>query len=127
MDPLSVLQLGALPSASERLLGFALGVLVGGFALFLSSRYLAELHSYDHAVLTAIIGALTWSLLSPIQFLGPVIALFGWVSILKWRYPVDWLHAGALGAGAWVTAMVVVAGLQLVGVETATAVGVPGT
>lgn len=126
MDPFTVLQLGTPPATSERLLGFALGVLVGGFALFVSSRFLADVKGYDHAVLTAIIGALAWALLSPIPLLGPVIALVGWIAILKWRYPVGWLRAGAVGAAAWATAVVVVAALQLVGLDTVSAIGVPG-
>lgn len=126
MDPFILLQLGAPPSTGERLLGFALGVLVGGFALFVSSRFLADVKGYDHAVLTAIIGALVWALLAPIPLLGPVIALVGWIAILKWRYPVGWLRAGAVGAAAWATAVVVVAALQLVGIDAVSAIGVPG-
>lgn len=126
MDPFTHLQLGGPPDASERLLGFALGVLVGGLALFVSSRFLAEVKDYDHAVLTALLGALAWALLSPIPLLGPVVALVGWVAILKWRYPVGWLRAGAVGAAAWATAVVVVAALELIGLDAVSAVGVPG-
>lgn len=126
MDPFAVLQLGTPPATGERLLGFALGVLVGGFALFVSSRFLADVNGYDHAVLTAIIGALVWALLAPIPLLGSVIALVGWIAILKWRYPVGWLRAGAVGAAAWATAVVVVAALQLVGIDAVSAIGVPG-
>jgi hypothetical protein len=126
MDPFTLLQLGGPPSASERLLGFALGILVGGLALFVSSRFLAEVQGYDHAVLTAVIGALAWALLSPIPLLGPVIALVGWVAVLKWRYPVSWLRAAGVGAAAWAAAVVIVAALELVGVDAISAVGVPG-
>ena len=126
MDPFALLQLGGPPSAGERLLGFALGLLVGGLALFVSSRVLANDLGYDHAVLTAVIGALAWALLSPIPLLGPVIALVGWVAVLKWRYPVGWLRAGGVGVAAWATAVVVVATLELVGIDTVGAIGVPG-
>lgn len=126
MDPFTVLQLGGPPSASERLLGFALGVLVGGLALFVSSRFLADVKDYDHAVLTALIGALVWALLSPIPLLGPVIALLGWIVVLKWRYPVGWLRAAGVGAAAWAAAVVIVAALELVGLDAVSAVGVPG-
>ena len=126
MDPFTLLQLGGPPTAGERLLGFALGVLVGGVALFVSSRFLAEVKGYDHAVLTALIGALAWALLSPIPLLGPAIALVGWVAGLKWRYPVGWLRAGAVGAAAWATAVVAVAALELLGLGGVSAIGVPG-
>jgi hypothetical protein len=126
MDSFTLLQFGGPPSTGERLLGFALGVLVGGLALFVSSRFLAGIKDYDHAVLTALLGALLWALLSPIPLLGPVVALVGWVAILKWRYPVGWLRAGAVGAAAWATAVVVVAALELIGLGAVSAVGVPG-
>lgn len=126
MDPFTLLQLGGPPSTGERLLSFALGVLVGGLALFVSSRFLADGSGYDHAVLTAILGALAWALLSPIPLAGPVVALVGWVAILKWRYPVGWLRAAGVGAAAWAVAVVVVAALELLGIDAVSAVGVPG-
>lgn len=67
-----------------------------------------------------------WALLSPIPLLGPLVALVGWVAILKWRYPVGWLRAGGVGLAAWATAVVVVTALELLGIHTAGAVGVPG-
>ena len=126
MDPFTILQLGGPATAGERLLGFVLGLLVGGLALFVSSRILADVEGYDHAVLTALIGALAWALLSPIPLLGPVIALAGWIAVLKWRYPVGWLRAGAVGAAAWATAVVAVAALELIGIGAVSAVGIPG-
>jgi hypothetical protein len=89
-----------------------------------SSRFLADVPVYDHTVLTAVIGAVAWALLSPIHLLGPVIALLGSIEILKWRYPVGWLRAAAGGA-AWVAAVVIVAALELVGLHTVSAIGVP--
>ena len=126
MDPITLLQLGGPTSVGERLLGFVLGLLVGGLALFVSSRFLADVNGYDHAVLTALLGALVWALLSPIPLLGPVIALAGWVGILKWRYPVGWLRAAGVGAAAWAVAVVFVSALGIVGIDAVSAVGIPG-
>lgn len=127
VDPSVVLQLGGgPPGAGERLLGVLLGLLVGGLALFVGSRFLTSQGGYDHAVLTAVAGAVAWALLSPIPLLGPVIALVAWVAILKWRYPVGWLRAAGVGVAAWVVAVVVVAALELVGLDAVSAVGVPG-
>jgi len=126
MTPVALLQLGVGRPRSERLLGLAAGLLVGGLALFVGSRFVTEATGYDHAVFTALIGALAWSLLSPIPLLGPVIALAAWIAILRWRYPVGWLRAGGVGVAAWVVAVVVLAALELVGVHTISAIGVPG-
>ena len=93
MDPSVVLQFGWTPSLGERLLAVLLGLLIGGLALFVGSTVVAEKTGYDHAVLTAIAGAVAWALLSPIPLLGPVIALAAWIGILKWRYPVGWARA----------------------------------
>lgn len=126
MDQFTLLQLAGPSGTGERLLGFALGVFVGGLALFVGSRFLAGAKSYDHAVVTALIGALAWALLSPIPLLGPVIALVGWIAVLKWRYPVGWLRAAGVGAAAWVSAVVIVAALGLLGIDAISAIGVPG-
>lgn len=126
MVSFSILQLSGPPAAGERLLGIALGVLIGGLALYVSSRVLTDGQGYDHAVVTALIGAVAWALLSPIPLLGPVIALLGWVGLLKWRYPVGWDRATAVGAAAWATAVVIIAALELVGLQPVSAIGVPG-
>lgn len=58
MVPFTVLQLDSPPSTAQRHLGFALGGLVGDFGLFVSSRFLAVVQGYEHAVRTMVIGAL---------------------------------------------------------------------
>lgn len=126
MDPSVVLQLGGPPALGDRLLGVLLGLLVGGLALFVAGRFVSGGRSYGHAVLTAVIGAVAWAMLSPLPLLGPVVALAAWVTILKWRYPVGWLRAAGIGAAAWVVAVVVTAALELLGVRTVGVVGIPG-
>lgn len=126
MTMAAILQLGLGRPGSERLVGVVAGLLVGGLAIFVGSRFVAEAKGYDHAVLTAIIGAVAWALLGPIPLLGPVIALAAWIAILRWRYPVGWLRAIGVGVAAWVVAVVVLAALELVGVRTISAIGVPG-
>ena len=54
-----------------------------------------------------------------------MIALLGSIAILKWRYPVGWLRVAAVGGAAWVAAVVIVAALELVGLHTVSAIGVP--
>ncbi|MDZ7701130.1 MAG: hypothetical protein U5J98_03165 [Halobacteriales archaeon] len=125
-DPFTLLQLGGPPTAGERLLGVVLGVLVGGFALFVSSRFLAEVDGYDHAVLTALIGALAWALLGdpppgPVHSrssAGSPCSSGGTRSAGCGRAPWAWSPGFA--------AVVTVAALQLVGIDAVGAVGVPG-
>lgn len=127
MLSLAILQVGGgPPGVDEPLLGLLLGLLVGGLALFVAGRFVAEGRGYDHAVLTAALGALAWAFLSPIPLVGSAVALVAWVAVLKWRYPVGWPRAAAVGAAAWVVAVVVVAALGLLGVPVTGAVGVPG-
>lgn len=127
MLSLAILQAGGgPPGTAERLLGLLLGLLVGGLALFAGGRFVAAERGYDHAVLTAVLGALAWALLSPIPLVGPAVALVAWVAVLKWRYPVGWPRAAAVGVAAWVVAVVVVAALGLLGIPVTGAVGVPG-
>lgn len=111
---------------------FAVSLLIGGAAIHVAAKY-AEYNggavelSFDHAVLTALAGAVVWALLAWIPLIGSVLALGGWIGVIKWRYPGGWIKAGVTGAAAWAAGVVVLAGLELIGVGSVTALGIPGT
>lgn len=82
--------------------------------------------SFEHAVLTALLGAVAWALLAWVPVVGSPLALVGWVGVIRWRYPGGWIRAAVTGAAAWAVAVVVLAALELVGVGSVSALGVPG-
>jgi len=110
----------------DRLLTFAVSLLVGGVALHVGTHVVADARDYAHAVLTALLGAVVWTVLEPVPLLGGLLALFAWVAIVRWRYRLGWLRSAGVGVVAWTAAVVVIAALELVGIGSVSALGVPG-
>lgn len=111
----------------DRLLTFAVSLLVGGAALHAGTHVAADARDYGHAVVTALLGALAWAILEPVPLLGGLLAAVAWVAVVKWRYRLGWLRSGAVGLAAWAAAIVVLAALELIGIGSVSALGVPGT
>lgn len=111
--------------------GFAVNLLVGGLALYVGARYVVYRDRYGHgdvghAVVTALAGAVVWAVLAGVPLVGPVLALAGWLAIVRWRYPGGWVKAVSLAAVAWAAAVIMLALLDLLGLGGVTALGVPG-
>jgi hypothetical protein len=111
----------------DRLLTFAVGLLVGGVAIHAGALAVPDARGYGHAVLTALVGAVVWALLEPVPLIGGLLATVAWVGVVKWRYRGGWLRSIGVGIAAWVVAVVVLAALDLLGVGAVSALGVPGT
>ncbi|WP_049901599.1 hypothetical protein [Natrinema sp. J7-1] len=109
-----------------RMLTVAVSLLVGGVALHASTHVLADARGYTHAVVTALLGALAWALLEPIPLIGGAGAIITWVAIVKRRYRLRWLRAAGVGVATWAAAVVVLAALELLGIGSVSALGVPG-
>jgi hypothetical protein len=115
----------------DKVVVFAVSLLIGGAAIHASARYAVYRDSpgkmtFEHAVVTALLGALVWALLEWVPLVGSLLALVGWVTVIRWRYPGGWGKAGVTGAAAWAAAIVALAALELVGVGSVSALGVPG-
>lgn len=114
------------------LIAFAVNLLIGGAALHLAARYVVFRDrpgalTFEHAVLTALLGAIVWAILSLVPVVGVLLALLGWVGVIRWRYPGGLVDAVKLGLAAWAAAVIILAVLEFAGVRTLTALGVPGT
>lgn len=115
------------------LLVFAVSLLIGGFAISIGAKLALKSRNYSYAVLTALLGAVAWSVvdvaLSRIGLSGALASLVGlvvWAWVVRWRYNVGWFRAGIIGLGAWIAALVVLGILALAGVGNLDAYGVPG-
>ena len=82
------------------LVAFVIALLIGGLAIYISGRIVADVNGYSHAVIIALIGAIAWALTTWIPLIGPVIALIVWISVINWRYPGGWSKAGIIGLAA---------------------------
>lgn len=111
---------------------FAVSLLIGGAAIYVAANYVVYRDqlgglTFDHGVVTALLGAIVWGVLSWIPLVGSLLGLVGWICVIRWRYPGDWMKAGVTGAAAWAAAVVVLAALELLGIGSVSALGIPGT
>ncbi|WP_144922984.1 hypothetical protein [Halorubrum salsamenti] len=106
---------------------FAVGLLVGGLAIFIAAAVVTGASDYGHAVFTALVGAIVWGLaaffLSWVPLIGDFVPLLAWIWVIRARYGTSWVHAGVIGFVAWASAVLVLAVLPFAGVTDA--VGVP--
>jgi len=108
------------------IVAFVVALLVGGLAIYLSARVVADVDDYGRAVVTAVLGALGWAVTAWIPLIGPVIALLVWIGVLKWRYPGGWGTAAVMGLIAWVAALLILFVVNAVLGVGVGAFGVPG-
>lgn len=118
----------------ETLLVFAVSLLIGGFAISIGAKLAFKSKDYSHAVLTALLGAIAWTIVSAIfaelniqGALSSLVGLIVWIWVIRWRYNVGWIRGSLIGLFAWIAALVVLSLLALLGVQSLDAYGVPGT
>lgn len=113
----------------DSLVTLFVSLLVGGVGVYVAGNLVTDGKSYEHAVWTAGIAALVWTvtgaIFGGIPGLGPAIVLVAWVGTIKWRYRVGWVEAGVMGLIAWAAAGVVLWLLAQVGVVGIDATGIP--
>lgn len=105
---------------------FVVALLVGGLAIYVAGRVVAGVDDYSHAVVTALVGALAWTLGSLVPLFGVLVALLAWVWVIKWRYPGGWTNAAIIGFVAWVAATLIIYALDAAFELGVGAFGVPG-
>lgn len=114
----------------ESLVVFVVSLLIGALGIYVGARITTGAEDYTYAIITALIGAIVWVVISFffgwIPLLGPILALIAYIAIINWRYPGGWMNAIAIALIAWLSAFVVLYMLSLLGVTTFEAMGVPG-
>lgn len=109
---------------------FLVSLLIGALGVYIGARIIVGAGDYDHAIVTALIGAIVWAVVGFfvgwIPLLGPLLALLAYIAVINFRYPGDWTAAAMIGIVAWVTVLIVLYVLAAVGITGFDAVGVPG-
>jgi hypothetical protein len=109
---------------------FLVSLLIGGLGIHVGASVVADSRDYSHAVVTAALGALVWSvvggLVGGIPLIGPALTLLAYLLVIRFRYRVGWVSAGGVAVVAWLAVLVVLYVLATVGVTTFEAVNVPG-
>ncbi|MFC4439574.1 MULTISPECIES: hypothetical protein [Natrialbaceae] len=109
---------------------FLVSLLIGALGIYVGARVIVGAGDYDHAIVTALIGAIVWAVVGFfvgwIPLLGPVLALLAYIAVINFRYPGEWTAAAMIGLLAWVTVLIVLYVLAALGITGFEAVGVPG-
>lgn len=120
-------------TAEATALVFAVSLLIGGLAIPVGAKLAFKSEEYSHAVLTALFGAVAWTLVSAVfaavdvgGVLASFVGLVVWVWVIRRRYEVGWVRGSFIGLFAWLAALVVLSMLALLGVSSLDAYGVPG-
>jgi hypothetical protein len=114
----------------DSLVGFVVSLLVGGFGIYVGARVVVGDSDYGHAVVTALVGAVVWAvvslLLGWLPLVGLLLTLAAYVAVVNWRYPGGWVEAAGIALVAWVASLVAIAALSVLGLARLSAFGVPG-
>ena len=114
----------------ENIVVFVVSLLIGALGIYLGAKVIVDAEDYTYAAITALIGAIVWALVGFffgwIPLLGPLLVFVAYLAVINARYPGGWVDAAAITIVAWVSVLVVLYVLAIVGVTGFEAVGVPG-
>nr|WP_115865102.1 hypothetical protein [Halorussus litoreus] len=124
----------------DLLIGFVVALLIGAFGIYVGARVIVDRNDYEYAILTALVGALVWwvitglfGLITWIPILGDIasvvaslLALLAWVYVINARYPGGWGKAIGIGVVAWLSVWIVLVVLEALQIVDAGAIGIPG-
>lgn len=115
----------------DTVVAFVVGLSIGATAIYFAARVIVDVDDFSHALVTALIATLVWIVVGGvvgwIPFLGPLLGLLAYVAVLEYRYPGGLVSAAGVGLVAWITALVALYVLAVLGVTSFGAIGVPGT
>lgn len=117
-------------AALDSLIVFAISLAIGALGIYLGAQVIVDVEDYTYAFITALIGAIVWAVvgffLGWIPLLGPAIVLLSYLAVVNWRYPGGWVQAATITLIAWISVLVVLYILAVLGVTGFEAAGVPG-
>jgi hypothetical protein len=84
----------------ESLIVFVVSLLVGGLGIYAGSRVCTNTHSYERALVTALLGAVVWAsagfFVGWIPLFGPLLVLVAYLAVVNWQYPGGWATAAGI-------------------------------
>ncbi|MFW5937956.1 MAG: hypothetical protein ACOCSN_03350 [Halanaeroarchaeum sp.] len=114
----------------DSIIVFVVSLLIGAFGIYVGSRIIADVDDYSYAIVSALIASIVWVvvaiLVGWIPFIGPLLALVAYITVINARYPGGWGKAIGIALVAWIASLIVLYVLSAVGLTAFEAVGVPG-
>lgn len=115
----------------ESIVVFVISLLIGALGIYVGARVIADVTDYTYAIITALIGAIVWTVvgffLGWIPLLGPILVFLAYLAVINWRYPGGWVDAALIALVAWISVLIVLYVLVFLGITGFEAAGVPGT
>ena len=110
---------------------FLISLVIGAVGIHTGARLIVDTDAgYQRAIVTALLGALIWALVSFflgwLPVVGPALMLIAWIGVINWRYPGGWVASAAIGLIAWVVAFLILYALGAIGIFELSAIGIPG-
>lgn len=114
----------------ESLIVFGVSLLIGAIGIYAGAKIIVDTEDYTYAIVTALIGAIVWGIVGFffgwIPLLGPLLVFVAYLAVINARYPGGWVDAAAITIVAWLSVLIVLYVLALVGITGFEAAGVPG-
>lgn len=108
---------------------FLINLLIGGTGIYIGARVVTNENDFSYAVISALIGAIVWSIFSffvgGLAVIGPILTLLAWIWVIKSRYRTGWLNASLIGLVSWAAVLATLIVLSWFNVTSFTAIGVP--
>lgn len=113
----------------DSLIVFVVSLVIGSLGIYVGSMIATGESDFEKAIMTALIGALIWGLVSFflgwIPLLGPLLALVAWIAVINYFYEGGWVNAIVIGLVAWFIVSVILYLLALMDITAFEAIGVP--
>ncbi len=114
----------------DSIIVFVVSLLIGALGIYVGASLIVDAQDYTYAVVTALLGAVVWGIVGFffgwIPLLGPILVLLAYLAVINYRYPGGWVQALGITLVAWVSVLIVLYVLAIVGIMAFEAVGVPG-
>ena len=113
----------------ESTIVFLVSLAVGGLGIHIGTILITGSSDYFDAVVTALIGAVIWSVvgffIGGIPFLGPGLTFLAWLAVINSRTEGGWIKAGLVALIAWISVIVTLSILASFGISSFEATGIP--
>lgn len=114
----------------DTIIVFLISLLIGGLGIYIGALAITDTRDYTYAVFTALLGAIIWAIMGVffgwIPFLGPLIVFLAYLAVINARYPGGWIDAVGITLIAWISILIVLYILAIIGMTEFEAAGVPG-
>lgn len=115
----------------DTLIVFMVGLIIGGIGIHIGALMTTGRSNYGKAIRTALVGAIIWAIvgffLGSIPLLGPAITFLAWLAVIKSSYSESWINALIIAGIAWLSVIIILYALALLGIAEFEAIGIPGT